>query len=356
MKINPDKRRIALLSLCMIVKNEENNIAECLKKIKSFVDEIVIVDTGSIDNTKEKAKEFTDKIFDFEWCNDFSKARNFSIEKASNDWILVLDADEFLVHFNVSSINNIFSNPKVVGRIERINYFNEVNSSKKYVERVNRLFNRNFFKYEGTIHEQVVSKEKSIFSAELVDILVDHIGYTEEVIKKTNKIYRNIEMLNSSLNLQGKDPYIFYQLGKSYYMLKEYKNAILAFESALSFDINIKLEYIEDLIITYGYALLNNKFYKDAFKLIDFKGDFQDSCDFMFLTALIYMNNGYINEAIKCFEKCTTFKKCSIEGVNSYMAYYNLGVIYECLEDLNKAKYFYQKCGSYNKAINRLGI
>lgn len=62
----------------------------------NFVDEITIVDTGTGDNTKTIASEFTDKIYDFKWCNDFSKARNFSISKASNDWILVLDADEFL--------------------------------------------------------------------------------------------------------------------------------------------------------------------------------------------------------------------------------------------------------------------
>jgi glycosyltransferase involved in cell wall biosynthesis len=336
----------------MIVKNEENNISECLMKIRNFVDEIIIVDTGSIDNTKEKAKEFTDKIFDYQWCNDFSKARNFSIEKASNDWILVLDADEFLIDFNVKNLEKIFSNPKIVGRIERVNYFNDLDVTKKYVERVNRIFNRKFFKYEGTIHEQVVSIEMSSYNTELIELSVNHIGYTKEELKRTNKIYRNIEMLNSSLVLNGKDPYIYYQLGKSYYMLKEYKNATIAFESAMEFDINIKLEYVEDLLETYGYALLNNKDYNTALKLLDLKSYFENSCDFVFLTGLIYMNNGNINQAVECFKKCVTFKKCKVEGVNTYMAYYNLGVIYECIGDSINSEQFYGKSKFYNKDIS----
>jgi glycosyltransferase involved in cell wall biosynthesis len=338
----------------MIVKNEENSIGECLKRLRNVVDEIIVVDTGSNDNTKEIAKEYTNRIFDFEWCNDFSKARNFSIEKASNDWILIIDSDEFLVDFKLDSLEKLFVNPKAVGRIERINYFDDSNTVKKYIERVNRVFNRNFFRYEGTIHEQIVSIEKDDLRTELIDVVVDHIGYTEDVVKRTNKINRNIEMLKTSLQIQGEDPYIYYQLGKSYYMQKEYINAVGAFESALEFDINIGLEYVEDLVETYGYALLNSRLYSKALELVELRGIFIDSCDFLFLAALIYMNNGYISEAVKCYNRCTEYKKCKVEGVNSYMAYYNLGVIYECLNDLSKAMYFYEKCGEYNHASNRL--
>ena len=80
----------------MIVKDEERFLETCLKGIKDFVDEIIVVDTGSKDKTKEIAEKFTSKIFDFKWQNDFSAARNFSLEKATSNWILVLDADEVL--------------------------------------------------------------------------------------------------------------------------------------------------------------------------------------------------------------------------------------------------------------------
>lgn len=88
------------ISICIITKNECDTLKECLKHLKPYADagnhEIVIVDTGSTDNTVEMCKEFTDKIFFFEWINDFSAARNYAAEKASNDWILCIDSDEYV--------------------------------------------------------------------------------------------------------------------------------------------------------------------------------------------------------------------------------------------------------------------
>ena len=85
-----------LISLCMIVKNEAPRIERVLNSVKDFADEIIIVDTGSNDNTKELASKFTDKIYDFEWVDDFSRARNFSFSKANGEYIMWLDADDFI--------------------------------------------------------------------------------------------------------------------------------------------------------------------------------------------------------------------------------------------------------------------
>ena len=82
------------ISLCMIVKNEEKVLARCLNSIKDLMDEIIIVDTGSTDRTKEIAAKYTDKVYDFVWVNDFSAARNFAFSKASCDYIYSADADE----------------------------------------------------------------------------------------------------------------------------------------------------------------------------------------------------------------------------------------------------------------------
>lgn len=82
------------ISLCMIVKNEENVLARCLDSIADLMDEIIIVDTGSTDNTKEIAQKYTDKIYDFRWMDDFSAARNYSFSKATKEYIYVADADE----------------------------------------------------------------------------------------------------------------------------------------------------------------------------------------------------------------------------------------------------------------------
>ena len=80
------------LSLCMIVKNEEETLARCLDSIKDAVDEIIIADTGSTDSTVKIAKRYTDKVYHFDWVYDFSAARNFSFSKASSDYCMWLDA------------------------------------------------------------------------------------------------------------------------------------------------------------------------------------------------------------------------------------------------------------------------
>ena len=84
------------LSVCMIVKDEEKNLSSCLDCVKNFADEIIIVDTGSKDKTKQIAKRYTDKVYDFKWCDDFSMARNYSFSLATKDYIMWLDADDFI--------------------------------------------------------------------------------------------------------------------------------------------------------------------------------------------------------------------------------------------------------------------
>lgn len=92
------------LSLCMIVKNEQDTLGRCLDCVKDIADEIIIVDTGSTDNTKEIASNYTNKIYDFEWVYDFSKARNFSFSKATKDYIMWLDADDVILDADIEKL------------------------------------------------------------------------------------------------------------------------------------------------------------------------------------------------------------------------------------------------------------
>ena len=84
------------ISLCMIVRNEEDVLGRCLQCARSFADEIIVVDTGSTDGTKAVAENFTQKVFDFPWTDDFAAARNYSFSKATRDYIMWLDADDVL--------------------------------------------------------------------------------------------------------------------------------------------------------------------------------------------------------------------------------------------------------------------
>lgn len=346
-----------MISICMIVKDESQMIKKSLESIKDFNYEIIIVDTGSKDITKEIAREYTENVYEFNWCNDFSKARNFSISKASNDLILVLDADEIILSLDKEKLEKIIiENRENVGRVVRKNEYSRENNKFIYKEYVNRLFNKNKYKYDGTIHEQIVSKSDKIYTTYNLPIVIKHIGYDNEEIVRKGKINRNIELLNESLKIKENDPYTYYQLGKSFYMKGSYIDAKVNFEKALNLSTESKYEYVQDLIETYGYSLINLGEYKEAMKIINLYEEFKNSSDFIFLIAIIYMNNGLFNEAIIEFKKAKNISTCKMEGVNDYLANYNIGVIFECIGNKEKALEFYSMCKNYEKALERINF
>jgi tetratricopeptide (TPR) repeat protein len=119
------------VSLCIIVKNEKNHLARCLRSVKPVVDEIILVDTGSSDETKDIARVFGAQVYDFLWVDDFSKARNFSLSKASGDWILVLDADETVSNKDHEKLKRALETTQsrpAAFRIQTRNYSNHANT------------------------------------------------------------------------------------------------------------------------------------------------------------------------------------------------------------------------------------
>lgn len=342
------------ISVCMIVKNEDAIIDDTLKKLSCHFDEIIVVDTGSTDKTLEIVKKYTDKVYCYKWTNDFSEARNYSISKAKNDWILIVDADEFLIDYDTTSLAVMIDNKKSVGRVKRINPFNDGISEKKYIERVNRFFNKRYFAYEGIIHEQIVSLNAMDYETYDIDLILYHEGYSKDVLSRTNKIERNIVLLKEALSVSKEDPYLHYQLGKSYYLDKKYNMAVESFEMGLAYTEKYHYEYVEDLIITYGYALMQINQYKKGLELEEYYNTFSFSTDYIFLLSIIYMNNGMFVEAIRGFDLCTTMNEGRIEGVNSYLSNHNIGVIYEVLGDIESSLTFYFRNMTYNLSIDRV--
>lgn len=359
-----------MLSICIIAKNEEKTIEKCLKSIEKFPCEIVFVDTGSQDRTKEIAMKYTKRIYDFSWCNDFSAAKNFAISQAKKDYVMILDADEYMEEFDENQLNELLKKASgIVGRIKRRNYYHQEESLRENVEWINRIFHRKFFQYDGKIHEQIVKKNNQKYCTYEAPITIGHTGYDLSLEKKKEKAIRNIKLLESEferINQQYREndmpeelyleqmPYILFQLGKSYYWAKEYKKAKLYFSKGLLFDLNPRLEYVKDMVETYGYTLLELGENKEALMFENIYDDFKDSADFLFLMGLIYMNNARFREAIEEFHRATLSKECHMVGNNSYLAFYNIGVIYQCLGDVNHAREFYQRCGNYELAKVRL--
>lgn len=137
-------------------------------------------------------------------------------------------------------------------------------------------------------------------------------------------------------------------------MEKDYNNACDFFSKGLSFDLEPKLEYVIDMVETYGYAMLNCVKVQEALSYTSIYDVFGNSADFKFLMGLIYMKNAMFDEAVNEFQKAAEYKESRVEGTNSYLAYYNIGVIYECLGNIGKAQEYYKKCNGYSKAVERL--
>jgi len=138
----------------MVIKDEERLLDKFLNFIKDYVDEIIIVDTDSKDNSKEIAKKYTSKVYDFRWNDDFSEARNFSISKATKDWILVLDPDEEISINDLKKIKEIISEGKYNGyRLIQETYFNDEKIGTRGICRLFRNDER--IRFEYNIHETV---------------------------------------------------------------------------------------------------------------------------------------------------------------------------------------------------------
>lgn len=344
-----------MISICMIAKNEEKNIDKCLRPLQKLGYEIVVVDTGSTDRTKELVAKYTDKIYDFAWCDDFSAARNYAACMASGEWILAVDFDEYLERCIPGELEKFAKTyPKSVGMILRKNpHGGESGQQRMMTERVARFYPKATYEYVGRIHEQVSAKNLGEMSYKPLGMIFYHAGY-ESKEDLTRKAQRNLELLLKDLGEHPEDPYILYQTAKSYQVMKDYENALQYYDRALGIDVDPRLEYVQDMICGYGYSLLEKKEYERALGLEGIYEEFAHRAEFVFLMGLVYMNNGLFEQATKEFQKAATYEECGTEGLNGYLAHYNTAVIYECTGRIDEALVYYRKCGEYEPALKRI--
>ncbi len=343
------------LSVCIIGKNEEAHIEECLKRLAPYEFEIVFTDTGSTDRTLAIAEKYTDRIFHFDWCGDFSAARNFCWEKASHDWILSLDCDEYIEEIDASALGHCMEQrPDCTGRILIRNRFLQNGQTAFEQIRVSRLADRRYFHFTGTVHEQLERRDGSMNAVYDAPVTILHVGYDETQADMREKCRRNITLLTAQLEKEGPDPYLYFQLGQCHRRMGETEKAFSCFDAGLSMEVDPTLDYVKTMVESYGYTLLDLKQNKEALALSSLYDVFAGRADFVFLMGLIYMNNGLFDDAVDQFKKASTMEEFAVDGVNSYMANYNIGVIYECTGHSAKAKAYYKKCGDYVPALERI--
>ena len=289
--ISERTKKKSSVSLCMIVKNEEEFLPHCLASLKPIVDEMIVVDTGSTDRTKDIATVYGARVFDFNWNDDFAAARNFSISKASGEWILIMDADEVISPMDYTAfkkvINKTSSGPSAYSIVTR-NYCHKANTigwhpnDGYYAQEENgigwlpsekvRLFSNNKgIKFEGAVHEMAdpVLKRKGI-KIKKCQIPVHHYGrlnadklsqkgqaYYEigrkklvedggdisavrelaiqaTILEKNSEAIQLWEKFLSMEPDQGAVPEAYVNMGTAYIRLKDYRNALIYAQKAVA--------------------------------------------------------------------------------------------------------------------------
>ena len=351
------------LSLCMIVKNEENTLARCLESVKDIVDEIIMVDTGSTDGTIDIAKKYESKIFFYKWDNSFANARNYSLSKASKDWILIMDADDELVNEDKDKVIDLITNEN-----NKLNaYFGETLSYSGDLKDYNIYSNLNIrfikngkgYKFVGDIHEQIIpgseDAKKQVFLG-IADIRFYHYGYLNETVIKKNKRKRNMDIIEKILKDNPNNTFMLYNMGVEYSAKGEYPEALKYLKQAYN-NFNPALGFGSKLILKMisCYEVLEQ--FDDCLNLIEDGQKYYPTCtEYEFFKANIFLKEKKYLSAIESAKKCLSMGESPIllrevSGVATYKSYYLLGTIAFTIGDYDDAYNYFDKALKLNSKL-----
>lgn len=225
------------VSACLIVRDEAKTLDQCLASVKPVVDEIVVVDTGSTDDSKEIARRYGAKVLDFAWCDDFAAARNASLEAATGDWALWIDADEELTPASHEAIREAVIRPQFGGFFVRIvNFLADESAAAQYVHRPIRLFRLNpAIRFTGRIHEQIspAINAQGRPCANLDGVEMLHYGYLPSAMREKGKLERTISLLEREVAERPDDSFQWYNLANVFSVAGRYADAERAAREAM---------------------------------------------------------------------------------------------------------------------------
>lgn len=351
------------ISVCIIGKNEEKNIEKCLEPLSRYPFEIIYVDTGSTDRTKELAAKYTDNIYDFEWIGDFSAARNFSLSKASHNYVLVIDCDEFLTNLDLEGLYQaIESHPRgSVGQILRKSYDDGEYRKKYSLDRVDRLFHKRNFHYIYLIHEQVADIRTDATDYERYDIPVefDHIGYIGTEDEKRLKAERNNALLFKEMERKPDEPYFPFQIAQSYNLIDDYENAYIYYKKAFELPLLLENEWVHVMANNFINVMVQTGRAAEALALYTpVYEDYAHSQQFLCSFGALYLNQNPPQplKAMMEFVKALQCKPDSESEDYSGMALFSMGFANELLGNLPAAASFYEKSAAkgYPLALEKL--
>jgi glycosyltransferase involved in cell wall biosynthesis len=345
------------ISLCMIVKNEEKVLRRCLDSVKGIVDEIIIVDTGSTDNTKKIAKEYTDKLFDFQWNNNFSEARNYAASKAQGKWILVLDADEYV---DPSNLQQAIEEIKKHNDFYDIYAVNIVNFAGKNGENTAQHKHGRIYKNDGTIqfyrsiHEQL-KKDTETPTLGLSSLIIYHSGYLSQIVEEKNKKDRNLRLVEHELTQQTSKGFDYFNLGNELKRLGKIEEALNAYIQAYKNKEGFWYGWVPFCLCNIIECLMLLSRYDEALSVIrETEHIYSNVADFSFLKGEIYLQQHRYEDAKNVFLRILSNLDNYNDVVKSpdykdYLPYRRLGNIYEIEKDYKKAVRYYVKAINVNR-------
>ena len=294
-----------LLTLSMIVKNEEMFLADCLRSVEGIVDEIIIVDTGSTDRTVEIAKSFGARVIEIEWPHDFAKARNVGLDAVTTQWVLIMDADEEFVREDTQVLREAITHPsadayniRIISLMDRAEDITE-----SYVTRLVRSHPQ--LRFQGAVHEQLFhSVVEAKMTLRELNVRLTHKGYLNAVMKERDKHERNRRLLESHVARNPQDIYMLWQLSQSYFGESRFDEALLTVRRAL------KLATQDNPIwtlcmTTYARILVQMGQRKKAIRVLqDGKLAHPKYTDFWYQEGIIHFNLKEWVRAEACFQEC----------------------------------------------------
>ena len=319
------------ISLCMIIKDEEANILSCLDRALQVADEAIIVDTGSVDRTKELLKEnYADddrvKLVEYTWENDFSKARNESLKYATGDWILVLDADE-RIFADRQKIEEFLNETKEKAFI--ISIYNIVDRDNILVtSSMTRLYKNENPNYKGAIHEQIEVDGKNIVPVNIDSNIckIYHYGYTKTVFQAKDKQNRNMDIIKDEIEKDPKNPFNWYNKGVMEMIQGNYDIAIDDFLKSNKLTHKKRMGFHNDLVLKVAQCMIVEKRYKESIEFIKTvsKDPFiKEIPDIYYYCGIAYASIKNYPLAIKYFKKAIDTgeydKGCSKFGAGSFL-------------------------------------
>ncbi|MFO0982194.1 MAG: glycosyltransferase [Planctomycetota bacterium] len=348
------------VSLCMIVKNEEEMLERCLRSVGDAVQEIVIVDTGSTDRTVEIARRHHARVASFAWCDDFAAARNASLALARGRFVLVLDADEELTPETPALIARAVRDPEASGFY--MAFENPCDEGQVLRFLIVRLFvNHPDVRFENRIHEQVWPSLERLGSRTgrklklLPGALIRHAGYRPELMAKRGKIERNLRLFERQLDERPDDLYTWYKYGDFLRSTPRKSEALLAIGKArtllhaLAPERAQRCSFAIEIGTLYALELYERGRYHEAHEA---RGEdrrrYQNSPNSDYVMAGVALKIGKLDEAQELFRRCLAAHGAPMfnarrDGITTYLAMTGLGSVAAARGDLPEASRWFER-------------